>query len=61
MLHYGQRGLRIYLGTLSCEIDRGLAQVTLVKTAHPSGTASPHVHTPSKKCDTSPGENCSCF
>lgn len=33
MLHYGQRGLRIYRGTLSCEIDRGLAQVTLVKTA----------------------------
>lgn len=45
MLHYGQRGLRIYLGTLTCEIDRGLAQVTLVKTAHPSGTASPLVHT----------------
>lgn len=43
MLHYGQRGLRIYRGTLTCEIDRGLAQVTLVKTAHPSGTASPLV------------------
>lgn len=45
MLHYGQRGLCIYRGTLTCEIDRGLAQVTLVKTAHPSGTASPLVHT----------------